>query len=308
MAARASWAGAFSVGGVPIPVKVFTLAPAGRQSFKSLCPCHKEPIEQHKHCPVTQDVIEHEDLVKGVMVGSGKNATVVPLDDDAIDQLKELTEQRTVMADILKLPPADTIPWHLAVGRYRVVPDEKAVGSEKSLNILWNGLWATGRALVTQWIKRKGSAPTLAVLRADEHGLTAIELPYATAVRDDDPTIPEFTPELDEQAQQVFSMFIQMQDYDTGDFDHDEFTDTVAERRDELVMAAMGGAPMPKPSAPAAAPSGVPDLMAALTASLAHAQAGGTPSAPAAPKPAKKAAKPAAPKPAAPKVPVADLW
>lgn len=282
---RPAWTGAIDFGGFALQVQVYNLASAGSPSFKSLCPCHKEPIEQVKRCVTTQTVIEHDQLIKGADAGG----VIVPLEDDDVTAIKELTEQRTVMADIISFPPADTIPWHLATGRFRVVPNAKVPGQDRSLSVLWNGLWANDCALIVQWIKRKGSKPTLAALRAEPDGtVNAIELPYAENVRDDD--VPTHACAESAEAGEMFSMFVGQLGIDTGPFVHEAFEDTVAARRAEVIAAKLEGVEIPAPEKVTTPEPSAPDLMEAMKLALAGAKAG----AKAAPAPADDAPIPSA--------------
>lgn len=262
MAARSAWTGAITLGGFPINVTAYSLLKSkSAESFKGLCPCHHQPVKMPRVCSV--DGTPVTDPIKGVVRGSGKSATYIPVPADAVAALA--SAERSVALEILQLPKADEIPWHMATGRYGLVPDPKVPGSEGPVGILWNGLLASGRCVIMEWTKRAGSRPSLAAVRADEDGLTAVDLPYFTDLKVEKPGY-EFV--VNEQAQQMFETFVTTMDYDVGKFDLATFVDTYAERRAELVEKALNGEVIEASAAPAPV-SSTPDLMAMMTAALA---------------------------------------
>lgn len=267
MAARASWSGAITFGGFPIHVEAYSLLKsASADSFKGLCPCHHEPISQVKTCATTGDVIPNDQLVKGAMQGRGKAATYHPLAPEVIEAIGAGSGERSAALEILRLPLANTVPWTLATGRYRIVPDSDVAGSAGPVEILWNGLMASERALISEWSKRAGSKPVLMAMKADVYGLTAIDLPYAS---DLNAGVPEHQFTENTQAQAMFEQFVAVQGINTDAFAHGAFTDEYGERRKDLIAQAIAGEKIEvAPTAPQAA---VPDLMAAMQAALANA-------------------------------------
>lgn len=268
MAARAAWSGAITFGGFPIHVQAFSLLKsASADSFKGLCPCHHQPIVQLKHCATTNDVISADDLVKGATQGRGKSATYHPLTPEVVDAIAAGAGERSSALEILKLPPVASVPFHLATGRYRIVPDKDVAGSEGPVGILWNGLMASERALISMWSKRAGAKPVPMAMRADIYGLTAVDLPFASDLNGD---VPEHKFEANDQAQAMFEQFVAVQGYSTDEFAHASLTDEYSQRRAELVAQAIAGETI-EVATPAPAAQAVPDLMAAMQAALANA-------------------------------------
>lgn len=275
MADRTAWTGAINFGGFPINVAAYsvTVSKAG-DSFKSLCPCHKQPIKQKKVCEVTGDVIEHAELLKGVQVASG----IAVVDKDAAEAIR--AGESTKSVEIERFAPLDTVPINLGTGSMRVVADPKTPGAEGPANILWNGLRSTGRAaIIPGWVMKSGSRPRTLAVYADEKGLIATILPYATDLK----AIPNASFAEDEKAQAMFEAFVQAQDYCMDDFDVLAYADTYKEEREKLVTAALNGEVVTVEDKPVPAASG-PDLMAAMQAAMEAAK-------PAKKAPAKKRAK-----------------
>lgn len=276
MAARSTWRGSITFGGFPISIAAYSvLRSKGQDSFKTLCDCHKQPIKAPKTCSVTGDVVPPEKHLKGVELGKGD---VREIPADALAAMAK--DPRSVSLTITQLPPATSVATELAtaVAHYRIVPDTKVPGSEQPVQILWNGLMAEGRALITEWVAREGSKPALIAIVADDTGLLAHALPYATDLQE----TPTFAPVANEQAAQMFAAFAGTQGIDMGDFDHAAHVDRFAERKMAVVQAALKGEKITVADAgPAAEP--VPDLMAAMQAALEQAKA--------TPKPKRAAAK-----------------
>ena len=267
MAPRSAWSGAITLGGFPINVVAYSLLNSpSADSFKNLCACHHEPIVMPKRCKIDDKPLADSDMVKGIARGRGKNATFVPVPAEAVEALTDA--ERTKTLEILRLPKVASVKWHLATGRYRLVPDPDVPGSEGPTGILWNGLLASERAVISEWAKRAGSRPVLCAIRADEYGLTAIDLPYASSLKVD---APEHKFEVNEQAQQMFEMFVQQLGISTDDFAHAAFEDTYAQRRAELVEKALNGEVIEVEKAEVEATPAV-DLMAAMSAALANAK------------------------------------
>lgn len=269
MAARAAWSGAITFGGFPIHVEAYSLLKsASADSFKGLCPCHHEPITQVKRCATTDDVIANDMIVKGAVVGRGKSATYHPLTAEVVDAIAAGAGERSSALEILALPPAVSVPFHLATGRYRIVPDKDVAGSEGPVGILWNGLMASERALISTWSKRAGSKPVPMAMRADIYGLTAVDLPFVTDLNDG---VPEHKFEANEQAQAMFEQFASMQGYSTDEFSHVALVDEYAERRADLIAKAIAGEKFEPSEVATQAVAAVPDLMAAMQAALSNA-------------------------------------
>lgn len=262
MAVRTAWTGAVNFGGFPIHLAAYnaTISKAA-DSFKSLCPCHKQPITQVKTCATTGDTIANDDLLKGAEMSKGN---IYSLDKAAVDAIKE--GESTKAVDVERFAALDTIPVWLADKAFRVIADPKVPGADASANVLWNGLRATGRAAVIDgWIQKASSRPALLVIYADEQGLIGLTLPYPTGLATD---APKGKFDEDAKAAKMFDAFVEAQDYSTDDFDFSAYVDMYRERRDELIAKAIKGEPITVADAKPAKQSG-PDLMAAMEAAMA---------------------------------------
>lgn len=245
---RPDWQGAISFAGLPIPLAFFGAVEPDKSVFKMLDPDHKQPVKQAWRA-VDGTVLEREQTLRGVEYGDGYVA---------INGMPSLN--RTELCEIERFSPDKDIPYHLARGIYYVGPRSKAPGSETSVQALWNALVKTKRvAVIKDWVARAGSRPWTVVLRADQEGITAFVLPYATQVRVND----VFTPEVNARAAKAMATIIEA-DYETAPFDHAAYEDTFSQRRDAAIESVLKGAPaLP---APAPMPNLSVDLIAGLEA------------------------------------------
>ena len=150
-AARHSWQGAAEFGGFLIHLRAYPLIKSkSAESFKTLCPCHQQPVVAPKMCSVDQTPVDIAACGKGVKVGR----EIKPLTQEAIDALAK--GERTEVIPILALPERASVPLHLALKHFRFVPDEDVAGAEGPTGILWNGLLGSDRVLISEWVARNG--------------------------------------------------------------------------------------------------------------------------------------------------------
>lgn len=256
--ARKTWSGAITFAGFPIHVCLFPRAKSrAGQSFKQLSPNTKGPVKQQL-VDDNGEIVAKTDCLKGIEVGKDQFKA---LPDEAVEMIQ--SAERTTELQPVGFPPLDTVDLTLSTGAYVLVPDPKVAGAEQPATILWNGLRASGRALVASITLRAGSRDTIVVIHADDDGLLANTLMFASEVADD---LPKFSPQEDEDAAELFSQVVARQ-YEDGPFDHASIESNYEQRRSEAVQAALNGETIEAPEK-AEAQAKAPDLMAALKASL----------------------------------------
>jgi DNA end-binding protein Ku len=257
MAARSAWSGAINFAGFPLHVSAYNLiASKQADSFKTIAP-DGHPVRQ-QYVDSSGSVVERDQCSKGAQIGKDK---VVVLKPEAVEQIQNAEKSEVVEAH--SFPLAESIPMHLATGHFRFVPNGKVPGSAQSVGILWNGLRKTKRALVVDgFVPRAGSRPVLLAIHADEYGLTGNVLPYTTGLN----AVPEHKFVADAAQASMFEQFV-AQNYTTDDFAHASHEDTYAKRRADVIAKAVAGEPIVTTAGEAKAEP-VPDLMAAMEASL----------------------------------------
>jgi DNA end-binding protein Ku len=260
MAARSSWSGAITFAGFPIHVRAYNLlATTKAHSLKMLGP-DKQPVRR-VYLDSKDEEIDQAACGRGVEVSKGK---VIPLDAAVVESIGKA--ERTDTLTIGEFATRETVPLHLASGHFRLIPDDTIPGSAGPCNILWNGLRQTGLVLITEWVMREGSRNQLVALAVEAGQLVAHVLPYTTGLAD----APTYDFTEDEAQAAMFGQFVATQ-YAVGDFDHAAHEDRYTKRRAEILANAVAGKPI-EVEQTAATPAPVPDLMAAMEASLAQAK------------------------------------
>lgn len=260
MATRSSWSGAITFAGFPMHVRAYNLLKTAKpHSLKMLA--DDKPVRR-VYLDSNDKEIEQAACGRGVEVSKGK---IVPLDPAVVEAIGKA--ERTDTLTIGEFATRETVPLHLASGHFRLIPDDKIPGSAGPCNILWNGLRATGLVLITEWVMREGSRNQLVAVAVEAGQLVAHVLPYTTDLADA-PTFDEFTE--DEAQASMFGQFVSTQ-YAVGDFDHAAHEDQYSKRRSELIAKALTGEAI-EVEQTTATPAPVPDLMAAMEASLAQAK------------------------------------
>jgi Ku protein len=260
MSARSSWSGAITFAGFPIPVKAYPLAKsASSDSFKTLCPCHGQPIRQDTMCATNGTLVDRADVRKGVELAKG---VYHMLDAQVVEQIQGATKSVTIEPE--KFCPLDTLPLHMATNGYVIAP-ESNLGADKPVAILRAALAKTNVAMVSRWTPRAGSRDSIIAVYAGPDGLLGITLPHVEQMN----SIPSVT--LPTVADAETAMFEQAMTtlYTSGPFTPLDFPSEYNARRKKAIEAAVAGQPVPTAATPVQAP--VPDLMAALAASLANA-------------------------------------
>ncbi len=276
MAARSTWSGAISLGPlVNIPVKLYAVTDKSVPSFKNLCACHHQPVKAPKTCGVTGDVIDT--FAKGHEVSRG-TFKVVP--DAAVEKIA--AQEKTTSLEPKLLTPVTGFPFDLSTAHYSLVADG---GDPQGIQVIWNGLRHNGWVLISQLQARAGSRDQLVAIYAGDDGLFLNALPWHAALKD----APAIEPDANEQMGDVFAQYAEMNGIEVGSFDHAAFTSDYEERRNVAIQAALSGKDIAVDDAPEKAEP-VPDLMAALTASLRAVDGGKAKRKPAAKAPAKVAA------------------
>jgi len=255
------WKGAVSFGMVSIPVRMYLATESKSVSFRSLCPCHQQPIKQKRHCSVTDDVLEWKDVVKGYELSKDQ---YVIIEDSDLDNLP-LATARTL--DITEFVDAGEIDDELYLKNAYYLEPEKA--GLKPFYLLKEALEEAGRVAVGKIAFH--DREHMATLRPHGKGVVVNTLHWPDEIRSiEDLNLPEEEIKIDQREMAMAKMLI---DNLTEEFDparyHDEYREAlekVAEAKAEGHTIEVGEeAPAPR----------VMDLMAALKASVEASKRGG---------------------------------
>jgi non-homologous end joining protein Ku len=261
-----AWKGALELefqtdaGSVPLTISVELYARVKKtrsESFTTLAPSG-QPAQTRRIDPATGE--EFSGSRQGVKVGRD----YVPMTEEALEQINAGTRTRVLKPEAFC--PLHTIALDLAIDRFYVRPQHEVAGADTSLNIVWNGLRATGLAWCTQMSIRGGHDAVL-VVYADDSGLYAALLPFEEEVY----PAPEHVFEPNEKAGSLFAAMVE-NEHEIAPFDHADWKSEYRARRQQAIDAVIAGAPVPQQPEPVAQEAVVPDLMAALEASVTKAK------------------------------------
>jgi DNA end-binding protein Ku len=296
--ARSIWTGAISFGLVTVPVKLYSAVSRKTVRFHQLNSKTGVRIQQKRVDPSSGDEVAYEDIVKGYELSPDRYVVIEPDELSALEPKKTRTIE---IEDFVELSDIDPIlydhPYYLAPG----------AGGAKPYRLLLEAMEETGRVAIARVVIRSKEALVAIRPMGDVLGMSTMlfadevvdpeKVDELAAARDVDTTKRE----LDIAKQLIDSL--------AGPFEperyHDEYRDQVL----NLVERKAAGEEIAVQPEAEEDDAPVPDLMAALKASLDQVRdrdAGGAkpkPKAAAKKAPAKKAPakKPAAKKPAAKK-------
>ena len=289
--ARSIWSGAISFGLVNVPVKLYNAVQRKNIQFNQLHAADHGRIQQRRVCSLDGEEVAFEDLVKGYEFSPGQYVVVEP------EELEAVAAKKTRLIEVEQFIDLDEVDPLMFDTPYFVAP---APGAAKPFRLMVDAMRDAGKVGIGRFVLRQKEH--LVALRVQGDALVLVTLVYA-----DERVSPESLEDAGDGVADVsereLAMARQLIEMLSAPFDAERFHDEYREALLALIERKVSGqeiAIAPPPSEPAA----VPDLMAALQASV-EALAGngsGTPKR-AAPKQAapKKAAraKPAARKPKA---------
>ena len=247
-----------SFGLVTIPMKLYSTgeSAAGIQ-FNMLHKKCGSRLRQQYICPVDNEVVGREDIVKGYEYSKGQYVLF------SEDELKALVPEPTNAVEITEFVPLDQVDPIYYEKSYYVGPDK---GGEKPYRLLAEAMKKTGRAALARYVAR--GKDQFVLLRPFEEGLIMQQLRYSDELRSFD-EVPIGSSEVREPELKLAVQLIEQ--IATDSFKPEEYEDTQRHQVRALIDRKVQGEEIK--AAPAAQPKAqVIDLMAALKASLAAAQ------------------------------------
>ncbi|HEX2411400.1 MAG TPA: Ku protein [Solirubrobacteraceae bacterium] len=254
---RSIWSGAISFGLVNVPVKLFSAVSRKTVRFNQLNKETGNRIQQKRVDPETGEEVPFDQIVKGFELGKDRYVVITPEELDALDP----DRTRTIdIEDFVDLEEIDPIYYDHP---YYLVPDK---GAEKAYGLLLNAMEASGKVAIARVVIRSKEA--LVAIRPAGDLLTMETMLFHDEVvpHDDLDDLPE-AKDL-KASDRELKMAQQLIDSLSGDFDPSKYRDEYRDKVLDLIeRKAQGEDIAVQPEAPA--PAKVPDLMAALEASLA---------------------------------------
>src|ERR1700754_1348469 len=257
---RSMWSGAISFGLVNVPIKLYSAVSKKTVRFHQLNGETGSRIAQKRVDSVTGEEVPYENLVKGYELTRDSYVLINPDELDALDPEKSRTID---IEDFVDLSEIDPIYYDHP---YYLVPDK---GAAKAYGLLLNAMQESGRVAIARVVLR--SKEQLVAIRPGQDGTVLMmeTMIFADEVvpRADLDGLPE-AEELQVSEREV-QMAQQLIESLVTDFEPERYKDEYREKVLELIEAkAAGEEIVVAPEAPKA--ERVPDLMAALEASLAR--------------------------------------
>jgi DNA end-binding protein Ku len=257
---RAIWSGAISFGLVNIPVKLYSAVSKKTVRFHQIDAESGGRVRQKRVGPDGEE-IPYEQIVKGYEIGPDRYVTISP------EELEALEPQKTRTIDIEDFVDLEQIDPIYYDHPYYLAPD---TGASKAYRLLVDAMEDSGKVAVAR-----------VVLRSKEH-LVAIRprdgaLAMETMLFSDEVIPPESLEELAagdgdvQTSDRELAMANQLIDSLASDFEPGKYRDEYRERVLDLIERKAQGETIVIEE-PEAEPEKVPDLMAALEASIASAK------------------------------------
>lgn len=269
MSARAFGSGMISFGLVTIPVKLYSTGESSAGiTFNMLHKKCGSRLRQQYFCPVDNEVVGREDIVKGYEYSKDQYVLFTE------SELKALIPEATNAVEITEFVPLEEVDPIYFEKSFYLGPDK---GGERPYRLLAEAMKQTGRAALARYVAR--GKDQFVLLRPFEGGLVMQQLRYSDELR----AFSEVPVGMAEIKEPELKLAVQLiEQIATEEFRPEAYEDTQRQKVRSLIERKVQGEQIT--AAPAEPPRAqVIDLMAALKASLAGAPA--KKEAPAAPKP-----------------------
>jgi DNA end-binding protein Ku len=259
---RAIWSGAISFGLVNIPVKLFSAVSRKTVRFHQIDGETGSRIQQRRVNPETGEEVPYERLVKGYEIGPDRYVIIEPAELDSLSPEKTRTIE---IEDFVDLDQIDPIFYDHP---YYLVADK---ASEKAYRLLLDAMEEASKVAIARVVLR--NKESLVAIRPHNGVLTMETMLFADEVVPTD-SLDEMTTETKKTSKRELDMARQLIESLSGDFDPDKYRDEYRDRVLDLIERKAQGEEIVIEAAPEQ-PKEVPDLMAALEASIAAAKSPG---------------------------------
>jgi DNA end-binding protein Ku len=260
---RAIWSGAISFGLVNVPIKLYSATSQKTVRFHQLHARDGVRIQQKRVCPADGEEVSYDDLVKGFEIAPDRYVIIRQEELDALDPRHTKTID---IESFVELADIDPVYYDSA---YHVAP---ATGGAKPYALLLSAMEQAGKVAIGRFVLR--TRQQLCALRP-ANGVLVL----STMLFGDEVNAPERLDELEgladvEANRAEVAMAEQLIESLSSPFDPTGYRDEYRERVLDLIDRKAAGEEIAVQPAPAA-PAAVPDLMAALEASVASVRGNG---------------------------------
>src|SRR5215213_8030018 len=255
--ARAIWSGAISFGLVNIPVKLYSAVSRKTVRFHQIDAESGQRIRQQRVNPENGEEVPYEQIVKGYEISPEQYVTISPEELEALEPQKTRTIDIEEFVDLEQIDPIHyDHPYYLA-------PDK---GAGKAYKLLLDAMEQADKVGIARVVIR--SKENLVALRSYNGAIT-----METMLFPDEVVNPDSIEELAgvdgdvETTKRELDMAKQLIESLSGDFEASQYRDEYRERVLDLIERKAAGETITV-EAPEPERKEVPDLMAALEASI----------------------------------------
>src|SRR5918999_132375 len=259
---RSIWSGAISFGLVNVPVKLYSAVSRKSVRFHQLHEKDGSRIQQKRFCAQEDEEVPWEEIVKGYEIGPDRYVTISPDELEAVEPKKTRTID---IEDFVDLEEIDPIfydhPYYLAPG----------TGAAKPYKLLLDAMKDANKVAIARVVIRSKEALTAIRPMGDVLAMSTMLF--------SDEVVPSDTLDEVETVQEVdttkreLEMARQLIDSLSSEFEPSKYRDEYREAVLEMIERKAEGEEIVLQ--PAEEPEPVPDLMAALEASVAAAKEDG---------------------------------
>ncbi len=258
MPPRSIGSGAISFGLVSIPVKLYVAASSEAPSFNLLHAACGNRIRQQRFCPVCNEVVDRENLIKGYEFAKDQYVKVT---DEELKALEGEASEAIEISEFLPLAKVDPIYFEKS---YYLGPDK---GGEKAYRLLADTMTQVGKVALAKFVLR--GKENLVIVRSAQNGLMMHTMYFADEVRSFD-EIPKGESAKITAAESGLAVRL-IDELSNDEFEPQKYEDEYAQRVMELVNKKSEGQEVTLAQPPQQRGQ-VIDLMAALKGSLGKAK------------------------------------
>jgi DNA end-binding protein Ku len=253
---RSIWTGAISFGLVTVPVKLYSAVQRKSVRFHQLNGRTGMRIQQKRVDPTTGDEVPYEEIVKGYEIAPDQYVLIEPGELEALDPKKTKTIE---ISDFVDLDAIDPIyydhPYYLAPG----------AGGAKPYRLLYEAMVESRKVAIAKVVIRQKE--NLVAIRPMDGGVLGMStMIFADEVVPAD-RLDDLPDDIETKEQEV-EMARMLIDSLAADFEPEKYEDTYREEVLALIERKAEGKEIAVQPAAEEEAAPVPDLMAALKASL----------------------------------------
>jgi DNA end-binding protein Ku len=257
---RSIWSGAISFGLVNVPVKLYSAVSKKTVRFHQLHDADGVRIQQKRFCPADGEEVAYEHIVKGYEISPDEYVVITQ------DELDALEPQKTKTIDIEDFVDLDDIDPLFYDHPYYLLPDKAAA---KPYRLLHQAMLDANRVAVARVVIR--SKEQLVAIRPVDGVLAMSTMNFSDEIVPTD-SFDEPTADDADTTKREVDMARQLIDSLSTDWEPGKYHDTYRERVLEMIEKKAEGEEIVLQ--PVEEPKEVPDLMAALEASVKAAKSG----------------------------------